>query len=125
MGPRPADITGLLKAWGNGDEQSLHQLTTLLYQELRRMARRFLRDERAENTLQSTALVNEAYLRLVDVKNVDWQHRAQFFGIAAQIMRNILVDAARARGSHKRGGQAVRLNLDAAPLVSPEPAGFI
>jgi RNA polymerase sigma factor (TIGR02999 family) len=121
----PADITGLLKAWGYGDDQALHRLTALLHEELRRMARRYMKDERAGNTLQATALVNEAYLRLVDVKNVEWQHRAQFFAISSQIMRNILVDAARARGSDKRGGRLVRLNADDAPLPSPECGGFI
>jgi RNA polymerase sigma factor (TIGR02999 family) len=89
------------------------------------MARRYMRNERAGNTLQATALVNEVYLRLVDVKYVDWQHRAQFFAISAQIIRNILVDTARARGSHKRGGEMVKVNMDDAPLVSPEPGAFI
>src|ERR1700680_3197834 len=79
-----------------------------------------MRNERAGNTLQTTALVNEGYLRLVDVKNVDWQQRAQFFAIAAQMMRRILVDAARARGSHKRGGGAVKGNVDEALVVAPE-----
>jgi RNA polymerase sigma factor (TIGR02999 family) len=92
---------------------------------LHRIARRYMRNERAGNTLQATALVNEVYLRLVDVKNVDWQHRAQFFAISAQIMRNILVDAARARGAHKRGGAAIRVNVDEAPLLAPEPDAFI
>ncbi len=89
------------------------------------MARRYMRDERAGKTLQASALVNEVYLRLVDVKNVDWQHRAQFFAISAQIMRNILVDAARARGSHKRGGQMVKIDVEDTALVSPESGGFI
>src|SRR6202049_783324 len=79
-----------------------------------------MRNERAGNTLQTTALVNEVYLRLVDVKNVDWQQRAQFFAVAAQMMRRILVDAARARGSHKRGGGAIKVDVDETPLLSPE-----
>jgi RNA polymerase sigma factor (TIGR02999 family) len=121
----PADITGLLKAWGGGDEQALKRLTALLHEELRRLARRYMKDERTGNTLQPTALVNEVYLRLLDVKNVEWQHRAQFFAISSQIMRNILVDAARARGSDKRGGQMVKLNADDVPLAAPESGGFI
>jgi RNA polymerase sigma factor (TIGR02999 family) len=122
---QPAEITGLLKAWGGGDEQALHRLTALLHEELRRIARRYMRDERAGNTLQATALVNEVYLRLVDVRNVDWQHRAQFFAISSQIMRNILVDAARARGSDKRGGQVVKLKADELPLPSLEAGSLI
>ena len=102
-----AEVTGLLKAWSGGDQTALDRLTSLVHGELHRLARRYMRNERAGNTLQTTALVNEAYLRLVDLKNVDWQHRAQFFAISAQIMRNILVDAARARGAHKRGGELV------------------
>jgi RNA polymerase sigma factor (TIGR02999 family) len=122
---KSVEVTGLLKAWSGGDHAALDQLTTLVHAELRRIAGRYMRNERPDNTLQATALVNEVYLRLVDVKNVDWQHRAQFFAISAQIMRNILVDAARARGAHKRGGAAVNLELDEAALVSPEPGPFI
>jgi len=83
-----------------------------VYGELRLVARRYMKNERQGNTLQTTALVNEVYLRLVDVKNVEWQQRAQFFSMAAQMMRRILVDAARARGSHKRGGAALKVNID-------------
>src|SRR6266852_9230288 len=97
------EVTGLLKAWSDGNPAALDRLAAKVYQELHRMARRYMRNERAGNTLQTTALVNEVYLRLVDVKNVDWQHRAQFFAISAQMMRRILVDAARDRGSDKRG----------------------
>src|SRR5580698_836266 len=100
----PGEITGLLKAWGDGDRAALDRLTPVVYAELRRIAKRYMRSERAENTLQTTALVNEVYLRLVDVRNVNWEHRAQFFALSAQMMRRILVDAARARGSNKRGG---------------------
>ncbi len=120
-----AEVTGLLKAWSSGDQAALVRLTAFVHGELHRIARRYMRNERPGNTLQATALVNEVYLRLVDVKNVDWQHRAQFFAMSAQIMRNILVDAARARRACKRGGAAVRVNLDDAPLVSPEPDAFI
>jgi RNA polymerase sigma factor (TIGR02999 family) len=121
---RSAEITGLLKAWGGGDVAALDRLTELVYQELRRMARRYMRNER-DGTLQATALVNEVYLRLVDVKNIDWQHRAQFFALSAELMRRILVDAARSRGSAKRGGGVVKINLDEAPALSPEPDRFI
>jgi RNA polymerase sigma factor (TIGR02999 family) len=116
-----AEVTGLLKAWGEGDPAALDRLAAKVYQELHRMARRYMKNERAGNTLQTTALVNEVYLRLVDVKNVDWQHRAQFFAMSAQMMRRILVDSARARGSHKRGGEAVKVNVDNVPVLSPEP----
>jgi RNA polymerase sigma factor (TIGR02999 family) len=112
-------MTGLLKAWTQGDHAALDRLMPVVYEELRRMARRHMRSERAGNTLQTTALVNEVYLRLVDVENVHWQHRAQFFAIASQIMRRVLVDAARARGSQKRGGFAERVNLDEVAVVSP------
>src|SRR6266700_5485121 len=114
------EVTGLLKAWSGGDQAALERLTNQVYNELRRMARRFMRNERAGNTLQTTALVNEAYLRLVDLRNVEWQHRAQFFAISAQMMRRILVDAARARGSHKRGGDAKKVNVDEIAVISPE-----
>ena len=120
-----AEVTGLLKAWSSGDQTALDRLSSVVYEELRRMARRYMRNERPGNTLQTTALVNEVYLRLVDVKNVDWQHRAQFFAISAQMMRRILVDAARARGSRKRGGGAVRLNIDETAVLSPEPGASV
>ena len=95
--PRSKEVTGLLKAWSSGDQTALERLASVVYKELHRMARRYMKNERPGNTLQTTALVNEVYLRLVDIKNVDWQHRAQFFAISAQMMRRILVDAARAR----------------------------
>jgi RNA polymerase sigma factor (TIGR02999 family) len=103
-----AEVTVLLRAWSQGDPAALEQLTPLVYQELHRMARRYMRQERAGNTLQTTALVNEAYLRMVDMKGAAkgtaWQDRAHFFALSAQMMRRILVDAARARSSAKRGG---------------------
>lgn len=102
------DITGLLKAWGQGDPRALEQLMPLVYAQLRGQARRYIRRERSGVTLQSTALVHEAYLRLVNTHEVDWHDRAHFFALAAQIMRRILVDAARARSAAKRGGGAVR-----------------
>jgi RNA polymerase sigma factor (TIGR02999 family) len=121
----PAEITVLLKAWSSGDQSALSRLTTLVYREQHRMARRYMKDERSANTLQATALVNEVYLRLVDVQQIDWQRRAQFFGLAAQLMRRILIDAARTRGAGKRGGGVLRVDLDEAPLLAPEPDGFI
>ena len=111
-GDQPGEVTDLLKAWNGGDRAALDQLSPVVYDELRRMARRYMRNERAGNTLQTTAVVNEVYLRLVDVKNIDWKQRAQFFGMCAQMMRRILVDAARARGSRKRGGDVVRVDFD-------------
>src|SRR6202521_3758136 len=123
--PRSAEITGLLRAWSGGDQAALDRLAAQVYDELRRMARQYMRNERPGNTLQTTALVNEVYLRLVDVKNVDWQHRAQFFAISAQMMRRILVDAARARGSRKRGGGAVKVNVDETAVLSPQPDASI
>ena len=115
---RTAEITTLLKAWGSGDEAALARLTESVYPELRLMARRYMKNEAQGNTLQATALVHEVYLRLVDVTNVEWQARAQFFVIAAQMMRRILVDAARARRSHKRGGIAPKVDIDHAAVLS-------
>ncbi len=116
-----AEITNLLKAWSAGDAAALDQLSKQVYDELRRMARRYMKGERRDNTLQTTALVHEVYLRLVDVTKVEWQQRAQFFAIAAQMMRRILVDAARARASNKRGRGAVHVNFDETAIVSPQP----
>jgi RNA polymerase sigma factor (TIGR02999 family) len=100
----------LLKAWSQGDVSALNRLTPLLYDELRRLAHRYVRHERAGQSLQTTALLNEAYLRLIDVKNVAWQDRAHFLAVAARVMRRILVDAARTRASLKRGGQVDLVN---------------
>ena len=100
----PTDVTMLLNAWSDGKQDALDELMPVVYQELRKLARSYLRAERPEHTLQPTALVNEAYLRLVDQKNVRWENRRHFFGIAAQLMRRILVDHARKRQSEKRGG---------------------
>ncbi len=123
--PVAAEVTVLLKAWSEGEEDALNRLTAIVHGELHRIARRYMRSEREGNTLQATALVNEAFLRLIDVKNVDWQHRAQFYAISAQIMRNILVDSARAKGSRKRGGEVVKVNVEDAPVFSPKPDHFI
>jgi RNA polymerase sigma factor (TIGR02999 family) len=120
-----AQITDLLRAWGAGDEAALELLSARVYDELHQIARRYMRNERPGNTLQATALINEVYLRLVDVKSIDWQHRAQFFAISAQMMRRVLVDAARARSARKRGGSLVKINLDDVPVLSPEPDAMV
>jgi len=121
MASGSVDITRLLKAWGEGDEAALTQLADRVYPELRIMARRYMKNERQANTLQTTALVHEVYLRLVDVTKVEWQERAQFFAMAAQMMRRVLVDAARARGADKRGGGVPKVNFDETALLSSEP----
>jgi RNA polymerase sigma factor (TIGR02999 family) len=113
-----AEITRLLEAWGQGDQAALERLTPLVYNELRRMAHRYMRGEREGHTLETTALVNEAYLRLVDVHNVNWHDRAHFFAVSAQMMRRILVDAARGRVAERRGGRAVRAELETIPDLS-------
>jgi RNA polymerase sigma factor (TIGR02999 family) len=116
---RSAEITGLLKAWRSGDKAALGHLAERVYPEFRRMARRYMKNEVEGNTLQATALIHEVYLRLVDVTDVEWHARAQFFAMAAQMMRRILVDAARARGAHKRGGIAPKVNIDETAVLSP------
>ena len=108
----PQRITQLLVDWSRGDEAALDELMPLVYQELRRQARHYLRNERAGHTLQTTDLVHEAYLRLADHRNVQWRERAHFFAIAAKIMRRILVERARSRGRVKRGGNAQRVLLE-------------
>jgi RNA polymerase sigma factor (TIGR02999 family) len=115
------EVTQLLKAWSGGDPAALERLAEQVYPELRQMARRYLRNERQANTLQTTALVHEVYLRLVDVTKVELRERAQFFAMAAQMMRRILVDAARARASHKRGGTAAKVTIDETAVLSPVP----
>src|ERR1035441_9276791 len=112
------DVTHLLKAWSGGDQGALEELTPKVYVELRRMATKYMRNERAGNTLQATALVHEVFLRLVEVDSVSWQDRAHFFAVSANMMRRILVDRARAKGMAKRGGAAVHLNLDEVPEVA-------
>jgi RNA polymerase sigma factor (TIGR02999 family) len=115
------EITRLLADWSNGDRQALEKLTPLVYDELRRLAARYLRQERSGHTLQSTALVHEAFLKLVGQNNVRWQNRAHFFGIAAQMIRRILVDYARARHAGKRGAGAEKLSLDEAIALPGAP----
>jgi RNA polymerase sigma factor (TIGR02999 family) len=108
-------VTQLLSAWRAGDERALEQLMPLVYGELRRLAGRYLNREREGHTLETHDLIHEAFLRLVDQRQVDWQSRSHFFGIAAQMMRRILVDHARRRGSHRRGGDVRQLVLDEIP----------
>jgi RNA polymerase sigma factor (TIGR02999 family) len=117
----PSSPTALLLAWNRGEPDAFDALVPLVYEELHRQATRYMKRERLEHTLQATALVNEAYLRLIDVQHVQWQNRAHFFAMAARLMRRILVDAARARGYQKRGGGASMLSLDEALIVPAEP----
>src|ERR1700694_3874332 len=117
-----SETTQLLRAWANGDPAALEQLTPRVYEELRRIAGHFMQNERPGRTLQTTALLHEAYLKLIDVTNVDWQHRAHFFAISAQIMRRILLARARKRVAAKRGGAAARLSLDEIPDIGCGPA---
>jgi RNA polymerase sigma-70 factor (ECF subfamily) len=110
--PPAQDVTELLVAWGEGDRSALDALVPLVYAELHRLARHYIRGERPGRTLQTTALVHEAYLRLIDASRVRWESRAHFFAVSAQLMRRILVDAARTRGARKRGGDVPRVSLD-------------
>ncbi|MFN7948331.1 MAG: sigma-70 family RNA polymerase sigma factor [Blastocatellia bacterium] len=116
----PQEVTQLLAAWSNGDQAALDELMPLVYGELRRLARRYMNRENPGHTLQTTALVNEAYLRLVDAREVQWQNRAHFFAVAAQMMRRILVDFARSRQNLKHGGDAQQVSFDQALMVSWE-----
>jgi len=113
-------VTGLLPAWSRGDANALERIVVLVYPELRKIAHRCLAGERPGHTLQSTALVNEAYLRLVDIRGTEWRDRAHFFAVGARIMRRILVDHARSKGYAKRGGGAIRIDFNEALIVSSE-----
>jgi len=119
------EVTQLLIDWSNGDKAALDKLMPLIYGELRQLAHRYMSRERPGNTLQTTALVNEAYVRLINRKNVHWQNRTHFFAIAAQLMRSILVDHARSHAYAKRGGGAQKLTLDEAMVVSQERAAEV
>ena len=114
-----AEVTQLLLAWGEGDKQALEELMPVVYRELHRLARRYMAGERIQHTLQASALVNEAYLKLIDVDRVQWQNRAHFFGVSAQLMRRILVDFARSRHYQKRGGGARQVTLNEELIPSP------
>ena len=118
--PAQSEITGLLVAWSDGDQAALERLLPLIERELHRIARHFMRRENPGHTLQTTALVNEAYFRLVDQKSVHWQNRAHFFAIAAQIMRRILLNHARDRHRAKRGGRAVQVSLSEVAAIGEE-----
>ena len=118
--PAPKDVTELLVDWSNGDQQALNKLIPLVYDELHRLASRYLRRERPDHTLQTTALVHEAYIRLVREKNGNWQNRVHFFAVASQLMRHILVDYARSHNASKRGGDYARLSFDERLIVSKE-----
>jgi RNA polymerase sigma-70 factor, ECF subfamily len=122
MKPSPPNVTQLLVNWNNGDPSALDQLLPLVNDELRRLARNYLRRESPGHTLQPTALVNEAYLRLIDQRQVQWQNRAHFFGIAAQLMRRILVDHARRHAYAKRGGGALQVSFDEGMAVTEAKA---
>ena len=119
MPPR-SDATDLLVAWSNGDQSAFDKLVPLVYQELRLLAQRYMRRERSDHTLQATALVNEAYVRLIDVNRIRWQNRAHFFAVAAQTMRRILVEFARHRHRQKRGGDAVQVSIDDVAEIADE-----
>jgi RNA polymerase sigma-70 factor, ECF subfamily len=119
--PDNAQVSRLLRAWGNGDRAALDRLTPIVYDELRRLARRYMRGERPGHSLQTTALVNEAYMRLVDYKGMQWQNRAHFFAVSAQLMRRILVEHAR-RHNLKRGGSVQHVSLDETAIVGGERA---
>ena len=118
-----SDITQLLVAWSEGDRRALDELTPMVYRELKLLAERYLRRERSGHTLQPTALAHEAYIKLIDQQSVNWRNRAHFFGIAAETMRRILVDHARARLAEKRGGGEAKFSLDESIDVSDQRAG--
>lgn len=124
--PSQHEITQLLRAWSAGDSQALEKLTPLVYEELHRAAQRYMARERPDHTLQTTALINEVYLRLVDLRDVAWQDRAHFFAMCARMMRRILTDFARSRRYLKRGGNAARVPFDEALFAGREaPAGLM
>ena len=118
--PSPHEITQLLVEWSDGNQSALDELYPLVYDELHRLARRYMSRERKDHTLQTTALINEAYVRLVDQRNVRWSNRSHFFAISAQIMRRILIDHARRHAYAKRGGGARQVSLEEAATVTPE-----
>src|SRR5579863_7517726 len=122
MGDEISETTQLLRDWAGGDQGALERLTPHVYRKLRRIAGHQMLNERSGQTLQVTDLVHEAYLKLIDITNVDWQHRAHFFAVSAQIMRRILIDKARRRVAAKRGGHAERVDLDELPDLSGERA---
>ena len=123
--PSPHEVTQLLLAWSDGDEAALETLTPLVYRELHRLARSYMRRETPGHTLQTTALVNEAYLRLIDEPHVHWRNRSHFFALSAKLMRRILVDFARSRRSQKRGGTERPVSFEESAIVSPQRSADI
>jgi RNA polymerase sigma factor (TIGR02999 family) len=123
--PHRSDATDLLVAWSNGDQAAFDRLVPLVHHELRVLALRYMRQERPDHTLQATALVNEAYVRLIDVNRIRWQNRAHFLAVAAQTMRRILVEFARHRGRQKRGGDVVRVTIDEAEVAQEKSADLV
>ena len=123
--PAPEDVTQLLQAWSAGEPGALEKLTPLVYRELHRLAKRYMAQERSGHTLQTTALVNEAYLRLVGSSQVSWQDRTHFFAVSAQVMRHILVDFARSRRYQRRGGGGERVSLEEGVVVSRQQSGAV
>ena len=120
-GQSPSSITGLLQAWGTGNQAAFEKLVPLVDAELRRLARRYMRGERADHTLQPTALINEVYLHLIDWRSISWQDRAHFFGLSARLMRRTLVDHARRHRTSKRGGGALTVAFDEGAVLPPRP----
>jgi len=125
MATPPREITELLLKWRNGDSSALDRLTPLVYEELRRLAKHYMAAERPGHTLQTTALINEAYVRLIDHRDLSWQNRAHFFGVAAEVMRRVLVDHARARKAAKRGGGALKASLEEVATIPERPEELI
>ncbi len=125
MGGSPREVTLLLQNWCRGDQAALDKLIPLVYDQLHRLAHIYMVRERPGHTLQTSALVNEAYLRLIDASRVEWKDRVHFFAISANVMRRILVEFARSRGSRKRGGEAVKVDLDEAVVPSPGRDGVL
>ena len=123
--PSNQDVTQMLLAWNRGDPEALEKLTPLVYEELRRLAHWHMVGERPDHMLQTTALVHEAYLHLIDCQRVQWQNRAQFFALSSRLMRRILVDFARSRQSLKRGGDALRISLDGAAVPLDQGLDFV
>jgi RNA polymerase sigma factor (TIGR02999 family) len=123
MSSEPGEVTRLLAGMRAGDREAEGRLVEVVYAELHRIAQRYIRHERPDHTLQATALVNEAYVRLIDQHDKQWQNRSHFFGVAAQVMRRVLVDHARSHHAAKRGGELTKVELDAALLLSPQKSG--
>src|SRR5215831_551778 len=119
--PSSSEVTCLLRAWGSGDEKALQKIIPLVYDQLHAAARRYMAGERAGHTLQTTALIHETYLRLIDIRHVEWQDRAHFLAVCAQLMRRILIDFARSRGYQKRGGAVVHVDFDEALVATAQP----